>query len=56
MKCLPNLFLLTIFTSNAISADCSSAVSNRITNSGNFSESDRARLMDDCNKFQDYRL
>ncbi len=56
MKNLPILILVLILTSNYSYADCSSAVSSKITNSGHLSESDRVRLMDDCKKYQDYRL
>ena len=35
---------------------CKKGVSKKINQSGYLSESDRAKLMDDCNKFQDYRL
>lgn len=45
-----------IITSNSAHADCSSAISSKIKNSGYLNESDRARLMDDCKKYQDYRL
>jgi hypothetical protein len=37
-------------------ATCEEGVSKQIKQNGNLTESDRAQLMDDCNKFQDYRL
>jgi hypothetical protein len=56
MKYLKIILFCLIFTSNISHADCSSAVSGKIKNSGYLSESDRTRLMDDCKKYQDYRL
>jgi hypothetical protein len=47
---------LPLFICGLAHADCSSAVSSKIKNSGFLQESDRARLMDDCGKYQDYRL
>ncbi len=54
-----NIFVTLIglvLVSNLVHADCSSAVSKKIERSGDLNESDRSRLMDDCKKFQDYRL
>lgn len=39
-----------------VNATCEEGVSKQIKQNGNLTESDRARLMDDCEKFQDYRL
>ncbi len=56
MKLL-KLFVLALLALPCIAnSTCEDGVSKKIGQSGNLDESDRDRLMDDCKKFQDYRL
>ena len=50
------LFFFLIMIPCMVNATCEEGVSKKINQSGNLNESDRAKLMDDCRKFQDYRL
>jgi hypothetical protein len=56
MKFLYLFLASSLFFCGLAHADCSSAVSNKIKNNGFLEQSDRSRLMDDCKKYQDYRL
>ena len=56
---MKSLFILTIallLSSNLAYANCAKGVSKQINQSGNLDESDREKMMDDCKKFQDFRL
>lgn len=55
MKTIKLLTLLLITVPCMLNATCKEGVSKQIKQNGNLGESDRARLMDDCKKFQDYR-
>lgn len=51
------LLIITLISFPVFSIDnCEQGVSKKINQSGHLTEKDREKLMDDCNKFQDYRL
>ena len=56
MKKITLLMLLLLSVSNTAYANCDEGVSKQISQNGSLNESNRTKMMDDCKKFQDYRL
>jgi len=56
MNYLKAIIFILIFSPNIAYAGCKEGVSKQINQNGYLKDSDRARLLDDCKKFQDFRL
>ena len=56
MKHLKTIIFILMLTPNIAYADCKEGVTKQISQNGYLNESDRAKMLDDCKKFQDFRL
>lgn len=56
MKCLVFILIITAWFSNSAYAGCEKAVTNQIKRSGYLNDSDKEKMLGDCEKFQAFRL